>query len=372
MSQLNDIINQINSLSGFNVPTGSGIIISQSANPVGSGSVNQIVDYINSLTGYNIPSTDVQYVSGANVSGPVIIYTPYAQGGTIPITGIAPGQIITADHVLRIINALNGVNIDDIIISGSLQTSGSNVFNGTLSLPFIEDGQYLFTSGGYVIGTSTSITSASYADTASYAPAYVLNSSTSSMSVLSSSYALTASYAMNGGSGSNIDAGSFATTGSNTFIGNQIISGSVTSTLGFTGSLQGTASWSNNALTASYITASNIVGTVLSASYAATASSINFNIFRITTGSITASVNTTPNNLFLIQSGSSVYLNISSSSNTTLYSDLFVIKNFTTQRSILTVSQSIVQFATQSTIPTGTTEAGSIWFTSSSLFIGLE
>lgn len=110
----------------------------------------------------------------------------------------------------------------------------------------------------------------------------------------------------------------------------------------------------------------------ISASYAATASSINFNIFQITTGSITASVNTTPNNLFLIQSGSNVYLNISSSSNTTLYSNLFVIKNFTTQQSVLTVSQSIVQFATQSTIPTGTTEAGSIWFTSSSLYIGLE
>jgi len=110
----------------------------------------------------------------------------------------------------------------------------------------------------------------------------------------------------------------------------------------------------------------------ISASYATTASSIDFNIFRITTGSITASVNTTPNNLFLIQSGSNIYLNISSSSNTTLYSNLFVIKNFTTQQSVLTVSQSIVQFATQSIIPTGTTEAGSIWFTSSSLFIGLE
>jgi hypothetical protein len=139
--------------------------------------------------------------------------------------------------------------------------------------------------------------------------------------------------------------------------GSGIISGSLKVVQGITGSLFGTSSWASN---------------VVSASYAATASYINFNIFQITTGSITASVNTAPNNLFLIQSGSNVYLNISSSSNTTLYSDLFVIKNFTTQKPVLTVSQSIVQFATQSTIPTGTIEAGSIWFTSSSLYIGLE
>ena len=155
-----------------------------------------------------------------------------------------------------------------------------------------------------------------------------------------------------GGGGS-----TFPYTGDAIILGSLVVTGSTTSTLGFTGSLFGTSSWASN---------------VVSASYAATASYINFNIFQITTGSITASVNTAPNNLFLIQSGSNVYLNISSSSNTTLYSDLFVIKNFTTQKPVLTVSQSIVQFATQSTIPIGITEAGSIWFTSSSLYIGLE
>lgn len=44
---------------------------------------------------------------------------------------------------------------------------------------------------------------------------------------------------------------SLATTGSNAFIGDQIITGSVVSTLGFTGSLQGTSSWAVNSLTAS-------------------------------------------------------------------------------------------------------------------------
>jgi hypothetical protein len=101
--------------------------------------------------------------------------------------------------------------------------------------------------------------------------------------------ALTASFALNGGGGS-VDTGSFATTGSNTFTGNQTIqsgnslfastisvaglgddlnlggagsskiilnnnteiTGSVNVTNGITGSLEGTASYATNALTASY------------------------------------------------------------------------------------------------------------------------
>ena len=62
----------------------------------------------------------------------------------------------------------------------------------------------------------------------------------------------------------------------------------------------------------------------------------------------------------------------SSSQDTTFINDLFLIKDRTTQQPVLTVTQSIVQFATQSSIPTGTTNAGSIWFTSSSLYVGLE
>jgi hypothetical protein len=138
-----------------------------------------------------------------------------------------------------------------------------------------------------------------------------------------------------------------------------------------------------------YITAYQYVGRTLtnytaslatSASFALTASYALFaangggssNTNQIATGSITASVDINTNNLFLIKSGSNVYFNISSSSNTTLSSDLFIIKNFTTQQPVLTISQSIVQFATQSSLPTGTTQAGSIWFTSSSFYVGLE
>jgi len=111
------------------------------------------------------------------------------------------------------------------------------------------------------------------------------------------------------------------------------------------------------ALTASYVAAANVAG---------------LSLFQITTGSITASVGIGPSNLFLINSASTEYFNISSSGNTTINSNLFIIKNFTTQKPVLTISQSIVQFATQSYEPTGLIENGSIWFTSTNLYIGLD
>lgn len=91
----------------------------------------------------------------------------------------------------------------------------------------------------------------------------------------------------------------------------------------------------------------------------------------ISIGAVTASVGP-GSNIFLIKSGSYNFFEIDSSSETILHSDLFIIKNFTTGENILTVSQSIVQFATHSVDPSGITNAGSIWFTSSSFYVGLE
>jgi hypothetical protein len=133
-------------------------------------------------------------------------------------------------------------------------------------------------------------------------------------------------------------------TGSLLVSGSQTITGSVTSTGGFTGSLLGTASYSLNTPSP----------------------------FQIVSGSVTASVSEDPNNLFLIKSGSFSYINIASNSNTTINSNLFIIKNFTTQQPVLTVSQSIVQFATQSSNPTGTASNGGIWFTSTNMYVGLD
>jgi hypothetical protein len=236
------------------------------------------------------------------------------------------------------------------------------------------------TSASYALNATTAsyavtATSASYALTASsvVSASYALNAT-------SASYAATSSYASNFNVSGNLDVGGNITattlyvqtvtssiiysSGSNVFgdatNDTQTLNGTVSISGSFnitgsatindlTGSLYGTSSW---ALSASYVP--------------------GLSLSSIATGSISASVDIDPNNLFLIKSGSTIYFNISSSSNTTLYSDLFIVKNFTTQQSVLTISQSIVQFATQSFNPSGTTTAGSIWFTSSSMYIGLE
>jgi hypothetical protein len=98
-----------------------------------------------------------------------------------------------------------------------------------------------------------------------------------------------------------------------------------------TGSLFGTASYANYALTASYAMNGGGGG--------------GGDPFRITTGSISASVNVGPT--------------------------IFLITN--NNIPVLTVSQSgVIILATQSIELTGTAPNGGIYFTSSSLFVGLD
>ena len=204
MSNLNDIISQINSLSGYNLPTSSNNYYISASAPLGSGSVNQIINQINTLTGFNIPSTSVTYVSGSNIAGEqIVIYLPTATSGTISTEGIEPGAVIKSEQVLRIIDALNGISPNLIIMSGSLVVTGSVSFSSSLALPFINDGEVLIMSGGLVTGTSVPVSS-SYAISSSYAlsssfsstaisSSYALSSSFSSTAI-SSSYALSSSY----------------------------------------------------------------------------------------------------------------------------------------------------------------------------------
>jgi hypothetical protein len=202
--------------------------------------------------------------------------------------------------------------------------------------------------------------------------------------------------------------------------GSLIVSGSLEAYGGVTGSLQGTASWANNATTASYAlvatsasyaSASTTASYALfatSASYTETASYVNplsqsviisgslslnsttssgfvsnadtlifvgtasFSGLTSVTSSLVIENQTNPASLFLIKSGSTEYFNVSSSGNVTIYSNLFIIKNFTNQQPVLTVSQSIVQFATQSSNPSGTAPNGGIWFTSTNMYVGLD
>lgn len=157
-------------------------------------SVNDIINQINRLSGISIPSSSVVYTSGALSPGTsseypnATVYVPAtAPYGTIPTTGIYPGGVIKSEQVLRIINALNGVNVDTIIISGSLLTSGSNVFEGTVAFPFLNEGDFLFITGGLLTG-SQSILSASHVVSSSYA--------LSSSHANNADNAITASYAL--------------------------------------------------------------------------------------------------------------------------------------------------------------------------------
>ena len=154
MSNLNNIVSQINSLTGYNLPTSSNYYIISSSSPVSSGSVNQIIQQVNTLTGFNIPPTNVVYSSGSNISSPVVIYVPTAPTGTISTDGIYPGGIIKAEHLLNIINALNGINPNLIILSGSLVVSGSATLNTNLDLPFVPDQDFIYSSGGFAVGTN--------------------------------------------------------------------------------------------------------------------------------------------------------------------------------------------------------------------------
>ena len=94
--------------------------------------------------------------------------------------------------------------------------------------------------------------------------------------------------------------------------------------------------------------------------------------FHIISGSIEAKVDVNLNSIFLIKSGSTDYVNIASNGDTTFYNNQFIIKNLITQQPVLSISQSIIQFATHSSNPQDPTVAGTIWFTSSSLYLGLE
>lgn len=309
-------------------------------------SVNDIIDQINRLAGTNIPSSSVNATSGALTPAPypttslyipatalasyptASLYVPTAAPyGTIPTDGIRPGGIITSEQILRIINALNGVNVDTIIISGSLLTSGSNVLDGTLALPFIEEGNFLYVSGGLIQGRD-SITSASFA--------------------VSSSYAVTSSLSLLG------------------IVTASVVASTITFTKGDETTFDIVVSQSGSVESASYAAYAQNAGT---ASYALSG---DFKSFQISTGSITASVNTNPANLFLIQSQSLPFFNIAADSSTTVSSDLFIIKGFTSQQPVLTVNESIVNIATHSIAPTGSTVAGNIYFTSTAMYIGLE
>jgi hypothetical protein len=127
----------------------------------------------------------------------------------------------------------------------------------------------------------------------------------------------------------------------NTFITTTILRGNVTASIisassGITGSLFGTASFAisaSQALSASYIDPSNVIG---------------LNLSRISTGSITASVDI-GTDTFKVQSGSSTFFTVNSNGNTTINNSLYIIQKASIgtahQSASLTISASSAEDA---------------------------
>ena len=146
-------------------------------------------------------------------------------------------------------------------------------------------------------------------------------------------------------------AGVLPTSGSLNLTGSINVSGSITAN-NFYGDLFGTASFS---LTASYVLNSGLT-------------------YAIVTGSITASVDV-GNTIFLVKSGSYTPFSISNTGEVTISgsaSTLLSVKN-TNNTSILAVSQSgVIVLATSSVELFSSAPNGGIYFTSSSLYIGVD
>ena len=255
-----------------------------------------------------------------------------------------------------------------VSVTGSLAVNGSNVILTNQTSSFYT-GSYTGSFTGSLFGTASSATTASYALTASYVnPLYQTVQITGSTTALALQGSGSGLFTVNGTAGRlfTIDdslTGTLLSVGTSAsssilevFSTNLVvITGSLIVTNGVSGSFSGSFQGNGSGLT--NISASSIVG---------------LNLSQISTGSITASVDVNANNLFLIKSGSNNYFNIAQDSSTTVYSNLFVVKNFTTQQSILTVSESILQLASHSSNPTGPIEVGSFYFTATDLYIGLE
>ena len=219
--------------------------------------------------------------------------------GIISTNGIAPSSVIRAEHILRVINALNNVANNDILITGSLTVTGSTAISGSLNVDGGITGSVFGTSSNATSASyaliSTNAATASYAVTASYAlsASYEINYETSSSyanEATSASYALSSSYAENTTSASYSLSSSYALDSTNasaaTSASYALTSSYAVSTTSASYALDSTnaasatsASYALNSTSASYVTtasystvAQTLLGSVVSSSYALTAS----------------------------------------------------------------------------------------------------
>jgi len=160
-------------------------------------------------------------------------------------------------------------SFNDLKVSGStimsastgivlqLKSSGSTIFSISGSSGEIFNISDVGTSNSLFSVASSSITifNIDSTKTISVSGSLIVTGSITGSLLGTASYATTASYAMNGGGGSTFPYnGSAIITGSLLISGSGLtVTGSLNVTQGITGSLQGTASWATNAVTASEV-----------------------------------------------------------------------------------------------------------------------
>jgi hypothetical protein len=208
----------------------------------------------------SVPTNTGSLLTTASAVANVITFTK-GNGTTFNVTVAQSGSVASASYAnvaesasyaLSASQAQNAVTASFAlnvtpINTGSFATTGSNTFigNETISGSLNVSGSVT----GNVLGNNTD----TY--TSSAAVQQVVTLTQAEYNAIGSPNANTL-YIISGSIP--LDTNKFATTGSNTFVGNQVVTGSVTATLGFTGSLLGTASFATsasqaqNAVTASF------------------------------------------------------------------------------------------------------------------------
>jgi len=211
-------------------------------------------------------------LNDAQITGSLYITTNEVINGSSTAVGGYTGSLLgtasTASYVTTAQTAsyvLNAISSSFASTSNNANTA-SYVLN-SVSSSFASTASYITTAqtASYVLNAISS----SYAYTSSYANTFTVAGTLTAQTIVVQTITSSIDYS----SGSNIFGnslsntqtftGSIGATGSFTLVGNQIITGSSTSTLGYTGSLFGTASYSSYSTSPIAITGSSIYSNTL-------------------------------------------------------------------------------------------------------------
>jgi len=245
-------------LSSSYAPTNTNITASWATNSLTASSLVAGNSYtITNLTVSNISSSKIT-ASGILINGDLTVTgSIFASIFSASVIYITSSEVIIGDNIIT----LNALTPYKRYAGIEMYDSGS----GTLSsLLWDSLNNYFFVSSSDVGASRQFI----------LGPSGEANLTTNYIPLISGSNNLSSSVIYQ--SGSNIGIGTITPVNKLDVVGN-ISASVITASLfsgSFSGSHFGTSSWANNSLTASYITSSNIVGTVSSASYALTASYI--------------------------------------------------------------------------------------------------